>query len=76
VKTKKVAYGLKKKPVNVQKRKHVNVPKNRRVFSRSITRNERPHRQFAVEPAHPRLRVHAAVVRNIRYLRVAFFVER
>ena len=42
----------------------------------SITRNERPHRQFAVEPAHPRLRVHAAVVRNIRYLRVAFFVER
>jgi len=42
----------------------------------SITRNERPHRQFAVEPAHPRLRVHAAVVRNIRYLREAFFVER
>ena len=42
----------------------------------SITCNERPHRQFAVEPAHPRLRVHAAVVRNIRYLRVAFFVER
>jgi hypothetical protein len=42
----------------------------------SITRDERPHRQFAVEPAHPRLRVHAAMVRNIRYLCEAFFVER
>jgi hypothetical protein len=30
----------------------------------------------AVEPAHPRLRVHAAMVRNVRYLREAFFVER
>ena len=41
-----------------------------------ITRDKGSLRQFAVEPAHPRLCVHAAAVRNIRYLREAFFIER
>jgi len=30
------------------------------------------HSQFAVEPVHPRLRVLAAEVRNVGYLREAF----
>jgi len=41
-----------------------------------ITRDKGSLRQFAVEPAHPRLCVHVAAVRNIRYLREAFFIER
>ena len=33
-----------------------------------IARDKGSPRQFAVEPAHPRLRVHAAAVRDFRYL--------
>src|SRR5216683_7674523 len=41
-----------------------------------ITRDKGPLRQFAVEPAHPRLCVHVTALRNIRYLREAFSIER